>query len=63
MNPSMGRVRRLIARWSCSMILFKYFVCRILMGVSRSALMVFQRSQIGAAFVDRHRLGFAILGD
>jgi hypothetical protein len=45
------------------MILFKYFVCRILMGVSRSALMVFQRSQIGAAFVDRHRLGFAILGD
>jgi hypothetical protein len=31
------RVHRLIARWSCSIRMFRYFDWRILMGVSRSA--------------------------
>jgi len=38
LNPSIGRVRRLIARWSCSMRLFRYLFWRTLIGVSRSAL-------------------------
>jgi DDE superfamily endonuclease len=32
---------RLIARWSCSTTLFRYFDCRILIGTSRSALIAF----------------------
>ena len=39
LNPNMGRVRRLIARWSCSTRLLRYLNWRILMGISRSALM------------------------
>ena len=39
LNPSMGRVRRLIARWSCSTRLLRYLDWRTLMGASRSALM------------------------
>ena len=63
LNPSMGRVRRLIARWSCSTRLLRYFDWRILMGVSRLGIDRFERGEIGAAFVDGHRLGRAILGD
>jgi hypothetical protein len=33
LNPSMGRVTRLTARWSCSTILFKYFTCRMMMWI------------------------------
>ncbi|CAD6559981.1 hypothetical protein LMG28727_07002 [Paraburkholderia kirstenboschensis] len=32
-----SRVRRLMARWSCSTMLFKYLIWRTLMGISRSA--------------------------
>lgn len=39
LNPNMGRVRRLIARWSCSTRLLRYLDWRILIGVSRSVLM------------------------
>jgi len=41
LNPSVGRAMRLIARWSCSTTLFRYFDCRILIGTSRSALIAF----------------------
>jgi len=41
LNPSIGRTMRLIARWSCSTTLFRYFDCRILIGTSRSALIAF----------------------
>jgi len=34
-----GRVRRLIARWSCSTRLLRYVEWRIFMGVSRSSSM------------------------
>jgi hypothetical protein len=39
LNPSMGRVRSLIARWPCSMMSFKNFVSRISIGVSRQEVM------------------------
>jgi hypothetical protein len=39
LNPGMGRIRRLIARWSCSIRLLRYLNWRILMGVPRPALM------------------------
>jgi len=37
LNPNIDRVRRLIARWSCSTMLLRYLTWRILMGVSRPA--------------------------
>lgn len=37
-KPSIGRVRRLMARWSCSTPLFRYFFWRILIGAPRPAL-------------------------
>lgn len=44
--PSMGRVRRLIARWSCSMTLISYLVRRNLMGVSRSTSLAFSAARL-----------------
>ena len=38
LNPIIGLMMRLMARWSCSTTLFRYFTCRIVMGVSRPAL-------------------------
>jgi hypothetical protein len=38
LKPSIGRVIRLIARWSCSTILFRYFTCRSSMLASLAVL-------------------------
>ena len=63
LNPSIGRVMRLMARWSCSTTLFRYLTLtnldgRLALGVHRV-----QRGQIGAAFVDGYRLGYTVLID
>ena len=50
LNPSIGRTMRLIARWSCSTTLFRYFDCRILIGTSRSALIAFSPQLVAGFF-------------
>ncbi|BCH27784.1 hypothetical protein MesoLjLc_76630 [Mesorhizobium sp. L-8-10] len=34
LKPSIGRIRRLIRRWSCSIRLFMYWLCRMRIGFS-----------------------------
>jgi len=67
LNPNMGRVRRLIARWSCPMVLLdevvQIFGLADLDGRFTIGIDGFERSEIGAAFVYRHRLGDTILSD
>ena len=38
LNPNMGRVTRLTARWSCSTMLLRYFTCRMMICVPYSSL-------------------------
>ena len=59
----MGRVRRLIARWSCSTSVVEIFGLADLDRRFTISIDRFERGEIGAAFVDGHRLGRATLGD
>src|SRR6266446_506551 len=52
LKPSIGRVIRLIARWSCSTILFRYFTCRSSMLASLAGVVLFYRRAVGATLVD-----------
>src|ERR1700709_2185030 len=63
LNPSIGLTMCLIARWSCSTRLLRYFDCRILIGTSRSALIALSPAEIRPALVDRHRLRYAVSSD
>lgn len=38
LKPNVGLVTRLITRWSCSTILFRYLTCRIVIGTAKAAL-------------------------
>ena len=52
LNPSMGRVIRLMARWSCSTMLFKYLDWRMTMSTQASFLTLSMTAVLAAALVD-----------
>src|SRR5713101_6213304 len=67
LNPSIGRIRPLTARWSCAVVLLNDVV-QILdltnldrgfsLGIHRM-----KRGQIGSAFINGYRLGRTVLSD
>lgn len=60
LNPIIGLMMRLMARWSCSMMLFRYLFCRTLDQRWSSGVEGFEGGKIGAALVHGDRFGLAV---